>query len=70
MIEELYKNGPFVVSFDVDYGLMIYQKGIYHSIKSDDWMLNGEAKPEWRVVTHSVLLVGYGEENGLKFWIL
>ena len=64
MMKELHTAGPFVVSFDVDYEFMVYKSGIYHAIQEEDWVRNGQEKPEWRAVSHSVLLVGWGVENG------
>jgi cathepsin C len=71
MMEELYKNGPIVVSFEPDYNFMMYKSGIYHSIDEKTWINKGIPKPEWEKVDHSVLLVGWGEEeSGEKYWIL
>ena len=72
MMEELYKNGPIVVSFEPDYHFMLYKSGIYHSLDESSWMSQGLSKPEWQKVDHSVLLIGWGEDTRLKekFWIL
>lgn len=72
MMEELYKNGPFVVSFEPDYNFMMYKSGIYHSLQSDSWINQGLPKPEWEKVDHSILLVGWGVDklSGEKFWML
>merc|ERR550514_1512830 len=59
MIQELYNNGPLVVSFEPAEDFMFYSDGIYSSAGS---------KPEWERVDHAVLLVGYGEEDGKKYW--
>jgi cathepsin C len=71
-MEEVYKNGPVVVSFEPDYNFMMYKSGIYHSIDSKTWINKGLPKPEWQKVDHSVLLVGWGEESdtGEKYWII
>lgn len=72
MIEELYKNGPLVVSFEPDYNFMFYKSGIYHSLSGETWINQGMPKPEWQKVDHSVLLVGWGEDklSGEKYWVL
>lgn len=72
MMEELINNGPLVVSFEPDYNFMLYKSGIYHSIDEKTWILKGIPKPEWEKVDHSVLLVGWGEDDNTleKFWIL
>jgi cathepsin C len=60
MMEDIYKNGPIVVSFEPDYNFMLYKKGIYHSLYNDSWIVKGLPKPEWEKVDHSVLLAGWG----------
>ena len=72
IIEDVFKNGPIVVSFEPDYNFMLYKSGIYHSIDDSTWKKQGLNKPEWQKVDHSVLLVGWGEDVNLKekYWIL
>jgi len=67
---ELMNNGPIVASFEPAYDFMYYTSGIYHSVDAADWILEDEKKPEWEKVDHSVLLVGWGEEDGEKYWLL
>lgn len=62
MMREVVKNGPFVVSFEPKNDIMYYNGGIYKSVE--------DPHTEWERVDHAVLLVGYGEENGQKYWIL
>lgn len=38
---------------------MHYQSGVYHSVDANSWVKNGEKRPDWEKVDHSVLLVGY-----------
>merc|ERR1712190_405348 len=67
---ELKQNGPIVTSFEPAYDFMLYNGGIYHSAKLEDWVFDEETRPEWEKVDHSVLLYGWGEENGEKYWEL
>ena len=63
MLEELKKNGPFVVSMKVSVEFYSYHSGIFTKAK----MIN-KKKKEWQNVNHSVLLVGYGVDNGVEYW--
>jgi len=71
-MQELFKKGPIVVSFEPDYNFMMYKSGIYHSLDEKTWISKGIPKPEWEKVDHSVLLVGWGEDEKTqeKFWII
>jgi C1A family cysteine protease len=71
MIEELDKNGPFVISFEPSYTFMMYKQGIFQGTPAEkSWMDKKQKKPEWTKVDHSVVLVGYGvdEKTGTPFW--
>jgi len=56
MKAELSTNGPFEVAFQVYADFMSYSSGIYHH-------QSGSYEGG-----HAVKLIGYGEENGVKFW--
>jgi len=62
MKRELVEDGPLVVSFEPQRDLMYYSGGIYSS--------SAHSRGEWEPVDHAVLLVGYGSENGRKYWLL
>ena len=54
--EELYKNGPLEVAFEVYQDFMAYAGGVYHHTRGG--LLGG----------HAVKLVGWGVEDGVKYW--
>lgn len=70
MMKEIMQNGPIVVSFEPKYDFMYYKSGIYHSLDASEWIQKGERQPAWEKVDHSVLCVGWGEDNGEHYWLL
>lgn len=38
MMEEIYENGPIVVSFEPNYDFMYYSEGIYQSVDSSSFL--------------------------------
>lgn len=59
LAEKLFNIGPISVAFKVTLGFLFYKDGIYSSrgcgYQAED-------------VNHAVLAVGYGIEDGVKFW--
>merc|ERR1719174_2315966 len=55
-----------VLSFEPADDFMFYSDGIYKSAS----LINKMHKPtqEWERVDHAVLVVGWGEEDGKKYW--
>lgn len=70
MMRELYENGPLVVAFEAPSSLFYYTGGVF----------TGEAPPHegpklkdlnpWEKTNHAVVAVGWGVENGVKYWII
>ncbi|KAH8850203.1 Cathepsin L-like proteinase [Schistosoma japonicum] len=55
----LYEYGPVSAGINVEQQFMRYKNGIYHSKSCSSADVN-----------HAVLIVGYGEENGIQYWII
>ncbi|XP_033022707.1 pro-cathepsin H [Lacerta agilis] len=61
MVEAVGRYNPLSFAFEVTDDFMLYTKGVYSSEHCDK-------TPD--KVNHAVLAVGYGEENGLLYWIV
>eukprot|EP00440_Ansanella_granifera_P054177 gb/GFBE01058726.1/.p1 GENE.gb/GFBE01058726.1/~~gb/GFBE01058726.1/.p1 ORF type:complete len:511 (+),score=93.05 gb/GFBE01058726.1/:1-1533(+) len=62
MMRELVEKGPLVASFEPQSDILYYDGGVYSSAPHQ--------REEWEPVDHAVLLVGFGEERGKKYWLL
>jgi len=64
MLRDIFDHGPVVVGFEVGLGFHTYKSGIFKA--------TGKLpeKNHWERVNHAVLVVGYGEERGTKYWIV
>merc|ERR1719253_2242777 len=63
-MEELVQHGPLAVGLEPNEDFMYYADGIYRSSTPK----NHSKTDDWEQVDHGVLLVGYGEEDGQKYW--
>ncbi len=53
---ELVQNGPIAVSFEVTSDFHYHETGLRDKFN------------HWEPTNHVVAIVGYGEENGVKYW--
>lgn len=58
------QDGPVSVAFEVTDDFQHYKRGIYHATG-----LRDSFNP-FRLTNHAVLAVGYGEQLGVKYWIV
>merc|ERR1740130_2237561 len=70
MMLELHKNGPLVVSFEPSDDFMMYSGGIFSQTELAIPAPMIRSHTEWLKVDHAVLLVGWGEEMGQKYWLV
>lgn len=69
IMKELKTNGPLVLSFSPDDSFSYYADGVYHPLEPAEWVQQNIQRPEWTNVDHSILVYGWGEENGVKYWL-
>jgi len=67
MVREL-QDGPLTIGFWASQDLMYYHGGIWYHVTNPD-VASHNGKREWEKTNHAVVLVGYGWENGEKYWI-
>mmetsp|Transcript_14264 Transcript_14264/g.44875 ORF Transcript_14264/g.44875 Transcript_14264/m.44875 type:complete len:382 (+) Transcript_14264:88-1233(+) len=70
MMMELYRNGPLVVSFEPTEDFMFYAGGVFGQQHLGVPAPLRKHASEWQQVDHAVLLVGWGEELGQKYWLV
>jgi len=70
MMKEVMKNGPVIVAFQAPSSLFYYTGGIFTGPppKREGRTQNGVRY--WEQTNHAVVAVGWGEENGQKYWII
>merc|ERR1719223_2725949 len=69
-MREVYEKGPVVVSFEPNEDFMYYAGGVFAQQRLGVPAPLRKHASEWQQVDHAVLLVGWGEEYGQKYWLV
>lgn len=64
---DIIQHGPLAVSMEVYSDLKNYHSGIYKHVTS---MTEAPVPNPFELTNHVVLIVGWGEQNGQKYWIV
>lgn len=66
MMKEIYENGPIVIGFQVNMGMLHYSSGVFLQTDFDQDI---KTLNPWEETNHAVVVVGWGTSpKGTKYW--
>jgi len=70
MMKEIMRNGPVIVAFQAPSSLFYYNGGIFTGPPPKHEGKTEHGVRYWEQTNHAVVAMGWGEENGHKYWII
>lgn len=70
MMKEIMRNGPVIVAFQAPSSLFYYTGGIFTGPPPKREGVTEHGVRYWEQTNHAVVAMGWGEENGHKYWII
>lgn len=70
MMKEIMRNGPVIVAFQAPSSLFYYTGGIFTGPPPKHEGVTEHGVRFWEQTNHAVVAMGWGQENGHKYWII
>jgi len=70
MMKEIMRGGPVIVAFQAPSSLFYYTGGIFTGPPPKHEGVTENGVRYWEQTNHAVVAMGWGEENGHKYWII
>lgn len=70
MMKELHAKGPMIVAFQAPSSLFYYTGGVFTGPRPKTEGKTENGVHAWEQTNHAVVLMGWGEENGTKYWLI